>query len=41
MGLVNDVFTVGRLESLAGDRAIGHVRYSTSGEPALRTRSRS
>ena len=32
MGLVNDVFTVGRIESLAGDRAIGHVRYSTSGE---------
>ena len=32
MGLVNDVFTEGRLEALAGDRAIGHVRYSTSGE---------
>ncbi len=32
MGLVNDVFTVGRLEALTGDRAIGHVRYSTSGE---------
>jgi amidophosphoribosyltransferase len=32
MGLVNDVFTAGRLESLTGDRAIGHVRYSTSGE---------
>lgn len=32
MGLVNDVFTEGRLETLAGDRAIGHVRYSTSGE---------
>ena len=32
MGLVNDVFTAGRLESLVGDRAIGHVRYSTSGE---------
>ena len=32
MGLVNDVFTAGRLESLAGDRAIGHVRYSTSGD---------
>ncbi|HEY8234248.1 MAG TPA: amidophosphoribosyltransferase, partial [Vicinamibacteria bacterium] len=32
MGLVNDVFTAGRLESLAGDRALGHVRYSTSGD---------
>jgi amidophosphoribosyltransferase len=32
MGLVNDVFTAGRLEALASDRAIGHVRYSTSGE---------
>src|SRR5262245_46185079 len=32
MGLVNDVFTAGRLDSLEGDRAIGHVRYSTSGE---------
>ena len=32
MGLVNDVFTAGRLESLGGDRAIGHVRYSTSGD---------
>ena len=32
MGLVNDVFTAGRLESLVGDRAIGHVRYSTSGD---------
>jgi amidophosphoribosyltransferase len=32
MGLVNDVFTAGRLESLVGDHAIGHVRYSTSGD---------
>jgi amidophosphoribosyltransferase len=32
MGLVNDVFTEGRLEALVGDRAIGHVRYSTSGD---------
>jgi amidophosphoribosyltransferase len=32
MGLVNDVFTEVRLAALAGDRAIGHVRYSTSGE---------
>jgi amidophosphoribosyltransferase len=32
MGLVNDVFTESRLRSLPGDRAIGHVRYSTSGD---------
>src|SRR5512141_1470514 len=32
MGLVNDVFTEQRLDSLPGDRAIGHVRYSTSGD---------
>jgi amidophosphoribosyltransferase len=32
MGLVNDVMTAARLDSLKGDRAIGHVRYSTSGE---------
>ncbi len=32
MGLVNDVFTETRLQLLPGDRAIGHVRYSTSGE---------
>jgi amidophosphoribosyltransferase len=32
MGLVNDVFTERRLQSLPGDRAIGHVRYSTSGD---------
>ncbi len=32
MGLVNDVFTESRLEALPGDRAIGHVRYSTSGD---------
>ncbi len=32
MGLVNDVFTEARLQSLPGDRAIGHVRYSTSGD---------
>jgi amidophosphoribosyltransferase len=32
MGLVNDVFTAERLDSLPGDRAIGHVRYSTSGD---------
>ncbi|HXK10753.1 MAG TPA: amidophosphoribosyltransferase [Vicinamibacteria bacterium] len=32
MGLVNDVFTAARLDALPGDRAIGHVRYSTSGD---------
>ncbi|HET7295173.1 MAG TPA: amidophosphoribosyltransferase [Vicinamibacteria bacterium] len=32
MGLVNDIFVDGRLERLPGDRAIGHVRYSTSGD---------
>jgi amidophosphoribosyltransferase len=32
MGLVNDVFTESRLQLLPGDRAIGHVRYSTSGD---------
>jgi amidophosphoribosyltransferase len=32
MGLVNDVFTEGVLSQLPGDRAIGHVRYSTAGD---------
>ena len=32
MGLVNDVFTEERLASLTGDRAMGHVRYSTAGD---------
>jgi len=32
MGLVNDVFQAGRLERLPGDRAMGHVRYSTAGD---------
>jgi amidophosphoribosyltransferase len=32
MGLVNDVFTAQQLDALAGDRGIGHVRYSTSGD---------
>jgi len=30
MGLVNDIFVDGRLERLSGDRAMGHVRYSTT-----------
>jgi amidophosphoribosyltransferase len=32
MGLVNDVFDDARLLALPGDRAIGHVRYSTAGD---------
>lgn len=31
MGLVADIFVDRNLEELPGDRAIGHVRYSTSG----------
>lgn len=31
MGLVTDVFSEENLSRLAGDRAIGHVRYSTTG----------
>ncbi len=31
MGLVSDVFRPPHLESLSGDAAIGHVRYSTTG----------
>jgi amidophosphoribosyltransferase len=32
MGLVNDVFDEHRLDALPGDRAMGHVRYSTAGD---------
>jgi amidophosphoribosyltransferase len=32
MGLVHDVFDDKRLQALTGDRAIGHVRYSTAGD---------
>jgi len=35
MGLVKEVFTQDVLETLTGDRSIGHVRYSTSGESRL------
>jgi len=35
MGLVKEVFTKEALDGLSGDRAIGHVRYSTSGSSAL------
>jgi len=36
MGLVADVFQKNDIEHLAGRSAIGHVRYSTSGESGLR-----
>ena len=32
MGLVNDIFGDQTLDALVGDRAIGHVRYSTAGD---------
>jgi amidophosphoribosyltransferase len=32
MGLVNDIFDDQILDGLIGDRAIGHVRYSTAGD---------
>ncbi|MFC4778034.1 amidophosphoribosyltransferase [Paenibacillus sp. GCM10023252] len=35
MGLVKEVFDKDRLDSLPGDRAIGHVRYSTAGASKL------
>lgn len=35
MGLVKEVFDKDRLASLIGDRSIGHVRYSTSGDSKL------
>src|SRR5262245_38368542 len=35
MGHVNDIFTAEKLARLPGHAAIGHVRYSTSGESAL------
>ena len=36
MGLVSQVFTPGDLERLKGNRAIGHVRYSTTGSSNLK-----
>ena len=36
MGLVADVFQKSDIERLTGASAIGHVRYSTSGESGLR-----
>src|SRR5947209_9454268 len=35
MGLVSQVFAPNDLERLKGDRAIGHVRYSTTGSSNL------
>ena len=35
MGLVNDVFNDARLDELVGDRAMGHVRYSTAGDTVM------
>ncbi|HEU0105880.1 MAG TPA: amidophosphoribosyltransferase [Vicinamibacteria bacterium] len=32
MGLVNDVFDDARVDALVGDKAMGHVRYSTAGD---------
>jgi len=36
MGLVSDVFNQAALDQLPGASAIGHVRYSTSGEVSIR-----
>ncbi len=36
MGLVNDVFTKAVMAKLPGSSAIGHVRYSTSGESDIK-----
>lgn len=36
MGHVQDVFEPGRLETLWGNRAIGHVRYSTTGSSNIK-----
>ena len=36
MGLVSDVFSESTIDRLPGRHAIGHVRYSTSGESLLR-----
>ncbi|MEY4575687.1 MAG: hypothetical protein RL701_390 [Pseudomonadota bacterium] len=36
LGLVRDVFSAHVLNRLAGDRSIGHVRYSTAGETHVR-----
>ena len=35
MGLVSDIFTADALASFPGSLAIGHTRYSTTGDSAL------
>lgn len=35
MGLVSDVFTPDQIDNMYGHIAIGHVRYSTTGESGL------
>src|SRR3989338_3087570 len=40
MGLVSEIFTEDALTKLPGDKAIGHVRYSTSGESLLKNSQR-
>lgn len=35
MGLVNEVFKESTINSLKGNLGVGHVRYSTTGEPSL------
>src|SRR6516164_114702 len=35
MGLVSDIFTADALQRIPGSLAIGHTRYSTSGDSAL------
>ena len=35
MGLVSDVLVPGRVAEMSGDAALGHVRYSTSGESRI------
>jgi amidophosphoribosyltransferase len=36
MGLVSDIFTADRLAALPGFAAVGHVRYSTTGDSVLK-----
>ncbi len=40
LGLVSQVFNEQMLQSLSGQHAIGHVRYSTTGRATGRTHSR-
>ena len=41
VGLVSAVFNQEILDNMPGSMAIGHVRYSTTGDTAARMRSRS